>query len=742
MAPTTGRMEAKLSLNWKQFKDELRGAKSEVSTFARSAGASFASVRNMLGLVGVSVSAGAMARWLRSTVSDLSALGKQARDTGLDVEELQGLMRGFERNTRVNSEQLSTALVDFNGRVGQAITGQGELAAVADRYGIALRGANGQVRSQSDLLREVARVIRSARTEQERLAIAQAAFGEPGRLMASALASGVGVLDDMVAQAREAGDVIDRNLIHRAEILDDKFDALTRRVGTFFQTLAVGVLAGGAETAQDTLERMFGTLERARSILGDGLFDTLIAETGELAQIDGVIERLEGLGFSAEEMGRSARWAEGQLAGLVFGLNELGQTAPAERIRTLYDELVTMIGGLNDGSIGADEFSARLVEISQEAVDLVSDLDDIDSARFTRVTTALGRMIEQLVAARRQAQGLRTDLPGAVVTQSESFWDTDESRFSLNRLAPATSPRPPPAPVLDSIGNRGGRGGRSGRELNDYVRATAAIREETSALEMEAAALAATAVAGMEYAQAIDYAQQRATLMNAAQQAGITITPALQAEIDGLARAYAEAGAAAERSADQLREVEEQAERGAERFVDFFGRMSKGGDDARRAVIDLIAELLRMRAIEGLSGLAKSGGGGFLGSVVRFLGFDKGGYTGDQPDSSVAGVVHGGEYVFSARAVRRLGIGALERMHQAATRGYRSGGYVGSVPASAATAASGGSAAATININIDGANGDQHVLDLVRQGVRQGLELYDRGLPDRVSQIQRNPRSR
>lgn len=742
MAPTTGRMEAKLSLNWKHFKDELRGAKTEVSTFARSAGASFASVRNMLGLVGVSVSAGAMARWLRGTVSDLSALGKQARDTGLDVEELQGLMRGFERNTRVNSEQLATALVDFNGRVGQAITGQGELAAVADRYGIALRGANGQVRSQSDLLREVSRAIRTARTEQERLVIAQAAFGEPGRLMASALASGAGVLDDMMAQAREAGDVIDRNLIHRAEILDDKFDALTRRVGTFFQTLAVGALAGGAETARDTLERMFGTLERARSILGDGLFDTLIAETGELAQIDGVIERLEGLGFSAEEMGRSARWAEGQLAGLVFGLNELGQTAPAERIRTLYDELVTMIAGLNDGSIGADEFSARLVEISQEAVDLVSDLDDVDSARFTRVTTALGRMIEQLVAARRQAQGLRTDLPGAAVTQSESFWDTDESRFSLNRLAPATSPRPPPAPVLDSIGNRGGRGGRSGRELNDYARATAAIREETSALEMEAAALAGTAVAGMEYAQAIDYARQRATLMNAAQQAGIAITPALQAEIDGLARAYVEAGAAAERSADQLREVEEQAERGAERFVDFFGRMSKGGDDARRAVIDLIAELLRMRAIEDLSGLAKSGGGGLLGSVVRFLGFDKGGYTGDQPDSAVAGVVHGGEYVFSARAVRRLGIGALEQMHQAATRGYRSGGYVGSVPASAATAASGGSGSANININIDGANGDQHVLDLVRQGVRQGLELYDRGLPDRVSQIQRNPRSR
>ena len=47
-----------------------------------------------------------------------------------------------------------------------------------------------------------------------------------------------------------------------------------------------------------------------------------------------------------------------------------------------------------------------------------------------------------------------------------------------------------------------------------------------------------------------------------------------------------------------------------------------------------------------------------------------------------------------------------------------------------------------INVNVDGANGDQHVVDLVGQGVREGLGQYDRQLPGRVKQINRDPRAR
>ncbi|HEV2331193.1 MAG TPA: hypothetical protein VGY56_20620 [Verrucomicrobiae bacterium] len=54
--------------------------------------------------------------------------------------------------------------------------------------------------------------------------------------------------------------------------------------------------------------------------------------------------------------------------------------------------------------------------------------------------------------------------------------------------------------------------------------------------------------------------------------------------------------------------------------------------------------------------------------------FDRGGYTGDGGRYEAAGIVHRGEYVFSAPAVQRIGVRHLENLHQ---RGYANGGSVG-----------------------------------------------------------------
>lgn len=44
-------------------------------------------------------------------------------------------------------------------------------------------------------------------------------------------------------------------------------------------------------------------------------------------------------------------------------------------------------------------------------------------------------------------------------------------------------------------------------------------------------------------------------------------------------------------------------------------------------------------------------------------GFRKGGYTGNGGVNQAAGIVHGQEYVFDADAVKRIGVGNLERLH-------------------------------------------------------------------------------
>jgi hypothetical protein len=66
---------------------------------------------------------------------------------------------------------------------------------------------------------------------------------------------------------------------------------------------------------------------------------------------------------------------------------------------------------------------------------------------------------------------------------------------------------------------------------------------------------------------------------------------------------------------------------------------------------------------------ASEAGGDALGAFIAAAGFDAGGYTGNAGVKQPAGVVHGQEFVFSAPAVRQLGVPMLEQLHRAARGG-------------------------------------------------------------------------
>ena len=61
-------------------------------------------------------------------------------------------------------------------------------------------------------------------------------------------------------------------------------------------------------------------------------------------------------------------------------------------------------------------------------------------------------------------------------------------------------------------------------------------------------------------------------------------------------------------------------------------------------------------------------------AAIASKGFEEGGYTGDGRSNGFAGMVHHGEYVMSAPAVRSIGIGNLDAMHDAGKSGAPMGG--------------------------------------------------------------------
>ncbi|SES05421.1 phage tail length tape measure family protein [Rhizobium sp. NFR03] len=100
--------------------------------------------------------------------------------------------------------------------------------------------------------------------------------------------------------------------------------------------------------------------------------------------------------------------------------------------------------------------------------------------------------------------------------------------------------------------------------------------------------------------------------------------------------------------------------------------------------------------------------------------YDSGGFTGPGGKMTPAGIVHKGEYVFDAESVKRLGVPNLERL-----RGYAAGGLVDAPRAPRLNKrqpmGANQNTPRDLNVNINGASGDPHVRELVRQGVQEAM---------------------
>ncbi|MDI1261733.1 MAG: phage tail length tape measure family protein [bacterium] len=216
---------------------------------------------------------------------------------------------------------------------------------------------------------------------------------------------------------------------------------------------------------------------------------------------------------------------------------------------------------------------------------------------------------------------------------------------------------------VDEKAKKGGGGKSAGEKFDDIVKDADA---KIAALRAEQQGFGQTA----EAAARLRYEQE---LLNRATQAGLALDPQQIALLKSKAAEMASVEAATKR-ASATQEAFNTAGQA-------FGGVLKGlldgtmtWKDALTAIIPIVLKLLNSLNVAG--GGKGIFGGGFLQSILQgVLGFAKGGYTGNGAANSAAGVVHGKEYVFSAKATARIGKGNLDALHGAA-KGYAGGGYV------------------------------------------------------------------
>jgi phage-related minor tail protein len=235
--------------------------------------------------------------------------------------------------------------------------------------------------------------------------------------------------------------------------------------------------------------------------------------------------------------------------------------------------------------------------------------------------------------------------------------------------------------TVDDKSKRKGGGGKT--EAEKYSDIVDGANRRIASLNAEQAAIGMTE----EAAAALRY---QTDLLNEAQRKGIELTPAQTAELSSLAKVMASVEAATKKAKEAIAFAKDLS-RG---FVDDFTSGLADGENAWKsfgnAALNALKKIGDKLLDTAFDGLFQSGGilslfgiGGSQwskassGSITGL--FASGGYTGNGAASKAAGIVHGGEYVFSKKATDRIGVSNLENMHNGAKRGYASGGYVSAI---------------------------------------------------------------
>lgn len=298
----------------------------------------------------------------------------------------------------------------------------------------------------------------------------------------------------------------------------------------------------------------------------------------------------------------------------------------------------------------------------------------------------------------------------------------------------------------------------------DFSEDLQSITDRTAALIAETEAQRQINPLIDDYGYAIEKARAEQDLLNAAQKAGVAITPELRAQI----AATAEQFAIATQEAGKLAEAQDKIRQNAEDMVNFQKDLTRGIVDGfiqGKKAADIFADALSNignrlldLAFDGLFD-SKSGGGGLLGSLFGGLLGRKDG--GPIPALANGGAVRGpggprddkvlmwgsnGEFMMNAKATKQFRP-ILEAMNKGRMPALKDGGGVGAMPALAAprmpilkagnTSQQGGVKFAPV-YHIDARGADQAAVDRLQSG----LEKTNREMQARVIQTVREAQSK
>ena len=256
---TIGSLSVNIDANTTGLSAGLTSAEKQTKQFQAQLGA-LGDKLKVVGPLAAAAGAAFAVGMVKSVADAADALGDLSERTGIAVEDLSRLQYVAQLSGS-SAEGMNAAII----KLSQGIA-NGNPAFEA--MGVAVKNADGSLRSQSDVLNDVADKFATYRDGTAKTALAMQLFGKAGAEMVGVLNQGSAGIKELADESDRLGNTISTKTAEQAARFNDNLDKLSIAAGGVARTIAgpliegLADLTGGLFEAYMQGETLFGSFER------------------------------------------------------------------------------------------------------------------------------------------------------------------------------------------------------------------------------------------------------------------------------------------------------------------------------------------------------------------------------------------------------------------------------------------------------------------------------------------------
>lgn len=359
-------------------------------------------------------------RGVRNAIKEVDDLGDMSERIGVSTDAIQTLKHVLGQSGG-EAEVAEKALDKFSDTVAEAALSGNYLSQVFKANGIAMRDANGELRKNEELLVDVAKLIAGLQSEQERINLATDFFGRQAgpQMVGTLLRISNEGLPALIQGAKDAGVVLDKELIEKAGELDKEFRKVEERISTGWKRLSIEFGGPLLIEAIDGVTIAIRNMATAWALLSDG---RIREATGFfITRLEAAKQRMAILG---NLNGSSGIKPMTQAEADEFSKLNPNLEKPSTRVVITKPTVLPPKGDTGAGE-GLDAFERQVAAIEKRTAVLKAETEVIDQGTAARERA---RVVAELETAAKKANE-EAGLKNTEVTK--------EQRDKINELADA-----------------------------------------------------------------------------------------------------------------------------------------------------------------------------------------------------------------------------------------------------------------------------------------------------------------